>query len=140
MIDRMTEDTHPHLELVGHEPVLEPVDAFWRRSALVRAWWMLRPYRSDAPLNLVGEIFRETGRLAQERGAKAIFVAPNQFFGSPRRDQSLLDELFTRQGLTVIEADFDYHPLQDDVHPDAPSTRRLADMVIASLRTELALQ
>ena len=139
MIDRMAEDTHPHLELVGHEPVLEPVDAFWRRSALVRAWWMARPYRSDEPLKLAGEIFRETGRLAQERGAKAVFVAPNQFFGSPRRDQSLLDELFTRQGLTVIEADFDYHPLQDDVHPDAPSTRRLADLVIASLRTELAL-
>jgi len=138
MTDRMAEETHPHLELVDHEPVLEPVDGFWRRSALVRAWWMLRPYRSDDPLQLAAKIFRETGRLAQQRGAKAIFLAPNQFFGSPRRDQFLLDELFTRQGLTVIDADFDYHPLQDDVHPDAPSTRRLADLVIASLRTELA--
>ena len=99
---------------------------------------MLRPYHSNAPMDLAAKIFHETSRLAQERGAKALFLAPNQMWGSPRGDEYVLDELFRRQGLTVIDADFDYHPLQDDVHPDAPSTRRLADLVIASLRTELA--
>jgi hypothetical protein len=141
MIDRMAEDTHPHLELeLGgrHEPVLDPVDGFWHRSALVRAWWITRPYRTDYPLELAAKIFRETDRLARERGATAIFLAPNQNYGSPRGDGYLLDELFTRQGLTVIDADFGYHPLQDDVHPDAASTRRLADLVIASIRAELA--
>jgi hypothetical protein len=127
MIDRMAEDTHPHLELeLGglHEPVLDPVDGFWHRSALVRAWWITRPYRTDYPLELAARIFRETDRLARERGATAIFLAPNQNYGSPRGDRYLLDELFTRQGLTVIDADFGYHPLQDDVQPrrsvDAP--------------------
>ena len=139
MIDRMAEDTHPHLELGGrHEPMLDPVDGFWHRSALVRAWWITRPYRSDYPLELAARIFRETDRVARERGATAIFLAPNQNYGSPREDRYLIDELFTRQGLTVIDADFGYHPLQDDVHPDAASTRRLADLVIASLRAELA--
>jgi hypothetical protein len=138
MIARMAEDTHPHLEFVGSEPVLQPVDGLWQRSALARAWWMLRPYHSNAPMDLAAKIFHETSRLAQERGAKALFLAPNQMWGSPRGDEYVLDELFRRQGLTVIDADFDYHPLQDDVHPDAPSTRRLADLVIASLRTELA--
>jgi len=139
MIDRMAEDTHRHLELVdGHEPMLDPIDGFWHHSALVRAWWITRPYRTDYPLELAAKIFRETDRLARERGATAIFLAPNQDYGSPRGDRYLLDELFTRQGLTVIDADFGYHPLQDDVHPDAASTRRLADLVIASLRAELA--
>jgi hypothetical protein len=138
MIDRMAEDTHPHLEFVGHEPVVDPVDGFWQRSALRRAWWMQLPYRTDHPLDLSAQIFRETDRLARERGAKAFFLAPNQIFGSPRCDQHLLDQLFMRQGLSVIDADFDYHPLQDDVHPDVPSTRRLADRVIAALRPELA--
>jgi hypothetical protein len=138
MIDRLQEDTHPHLELVGREPVLEPQDGFWRHSALAHAWWLTRPYRSDYPFELAAKIFRETDRLARERGATAVFVAPNQSYGSPRRDRYLLDELFTRQGLTVIDADFGFQPLQEDVHPDAASTRRLADVVVASLRTELA--
>jgi hypothetical protein len=138
MIDRMAEDTHRHLEFVGHEPMLDPTDGFWHHSALVRAWWSTRPYRTDYPFELAAKIFRETDRLARERGATAIFLAPNQSYGSPRNDQYLLDELFTRQGLTVIDGDFGYHPLEDDVHPDAASTRRLADLVIASLRAELA--
>jgi hypothetical protein len=138
MIDRASEETHPHLEFVGHEPVVEPLDGFLHHSALVRAWWLARPYRTDHPLELAAQIFRETDRLAGERGAKAIFLAPNQNYGSPRGDQYVIDELFTRQGLTVIDADFGFHALQDDVHPDAASTRRLADLVVASLRTELA--
>lgn len=138
MIDRASEETHPHLEFVGHEPVVEPLDGFWHHSALVRAWWLARPYRTDHALELAARIFRETDRLARERGARAVFLAPNQDYGTPRGDEYVIDELFTRQGLTVIDADFGFHPLQDDVHPDAASTRRLADLVIASLRTELA--
>jgi len=137
MIDRASEETHPHLEFAGREPVVEPLDGFWHRSALVRAWWLARPYRTDHPLELAAQIFRETNRLARERGAKAIFLAPNQNYGSPRGDQYVMDELFTRQGLEVIDADFGFHPLQDDVHPDAASTRRLADMVIDRLARTL---
>jgi hypothetical protein len=137
-VDRMAEPTHPHLAFVDHEPVLEPVHGLWQDSALLHSWRSMRAYRSDHAFELAAQIFRETDRLARERGARAVFLAPNEDFGSPRKDAYLVDELFAQQGLTVIDADFDYQPLLDDVHPDAASTRRLADLVVASLRAELA--
>ena len=138
MIDRMDEGTHATMELIGHEPVVAPLHGFWQDLRLAREWRSVRPYRTDYPLQLAAAIFRETDRLARERGAKAIFIAPRLNHGEPRGDQYLLDELFTRQGLTVLDADFGFVPLPDDVHPDVPSTRRLADLVVAATRTQLA--
>jgi hypothetical protein len=138
MIDRAAEDTHAHLEFLGDEPVVTPVSGFWQDLHLARAWRNALPYRTDYPLELAAKIFRETDRLARERGAKAFFLAPRQVPGATRGDQYLLDELFTRQGLTVIDAEFGFVPIPDDVHPDTASTRRLADVVVAAMRTELA--
>jgi hypothetical protein len=138
MIDRSEEDTHRHLRFFDHEPVLEPLHGFWQDLRLARAWRAMQPYRTDAPYGLAATIFRETERLARERGIKAFFVAPNQGWGRPRPDQAVLDELFTRQGLRLIDADFGFTMLPNDVHPDTASTRRLAEIVVAALRSELA--
>jgi hypothetical protein len=137
MIDRLQEDTHPHLRFVDDEPVLDPVHGFWQDLRLARAWRATQPYRTDGPYELAATIYRETDRLARAHGAKAFFVAPNQAWGRPRPDQAVIDELFTRQGLRVIDADFDFVMMPNDVHPDAASTRRLAEIVVAAMRPEL---
>jgi hypothetical protein len=137
MLDRLEEDTHRHLRFVDHEPVLEPLHGFWQDLRLARAWRAAQPYRSDAPYELAATIFRETDRLSRERGAKAVFLAPNQGWGRPRPDAAVLEELFTRQGLRLVDADFGFVMMPNDVHPDAASTRRLAEIVVAALRPEL---
>jgi hypothetical protein len=138
MIDRLEEDTHRHLHFVDDEPVLDPLHGFWQDLRLARAWRATQPYRSDAPYELAATIVRETDRLATQRGIKAFFLAPNQGWGRPRPDQAVLDELFTRQGLRLIDADFGFVMMPNDVHPDTASTRRLAETVVAALRPELA--
>jgi hypothetical protein len=64
-------------------------------------------------------------------------VAPSLGFPTPRADAELLDELFTRQGLTLLDVDIGNTPLLNDVHPDRFAIRRLADAISGSLREEL---
>jgi hypothetical protein len=96
------------------------------------------PYRRDDAYGLVAEIYRRTDRLARARGATALFVAPQFNHDSPRRDQWMVDELITSQGLRALDVDFGFEVIPGDNHPNTASTRRLADAIVAALRTEIA--
>ncbi len=135
MLWRLSEYDHPHLGFDGLEPKVVPV-SFLHDLRLERMRKNLISYRDE--LALAAKIFRETARLAHERGAKAIFVAPRFNDQDPREDRYLIDELFAQQGLTVLDTSFGYQAIVNDNHPDAPSQRRLADAVVGTLRAELA--
>ena len=50
----------------------------------------------------------------------------------------MIDEVFTAQGLDVVDVDFGFEPQVRDNHPNAASTRRLAEAVTAALRPRVA--
>jgi hypothetical protein len=98
----------------------------------------LLPYRDEASIELTGEIFRQTARLARSRGARALFVTPQLGYGRPRGDGYLVDDLLTRQGLEVVDPDWDFEPVAPgDLHPNARSTRTMAAAVVKVLGGEL---
>jgi hypothetical protein len=138
MVPRMEEDTHPRLVFDGVEAKLEPSRGFWHDMHLAAAWRWLVPYRDDGVIQLAARLLKDEERMAQARGAKPLFVAPR--FGPTRVDQYLFDELFTQQGLDVVDVDFRWEQLPGDSHPNPVSTRRLADAVVAALRRELAMR
>src|SRR6185437_1069234 len=89
MLWRLSDDDHPHLGFDGLEPKAVPL-GFWTDLRIEKIWKNVVPYRDEVALE--ARIFRETARLAQARGAKAIFVAPRFDEKNPREDKDLIDE------------------------------------------------
>ncbi|MEO6420942.1 MAG: hypothetical protein ABIP39_16130 [Polyangiaceae bacterium] len=137
MLWRLSDNDHPHLGFDGPLPKVVPL-GFWTDLRIEKIWKNVIPYRNE--LALEAKIVRETARLAEERGAKAIFVAPRFNDQNPREDAYLVEQLFVQQGLTVVDTSFGYQSIAYDNHPDAASERRLADAVLVTLRTQLALK
>jgi hypothetical protein len=135
MLRRLRDEDHPR---IAFDETLAPrvvsPQGFWPELRLARVWDRVVPYHDDSEVLHAAEIYRATARIARERGARAIFVAPR--FGQPHGDKYLTDELFTNQGLTLVEIDAGSEQVEG--HPDTRATRRLADAVIAELRAELA--
>jgi hypothetical protein len=138
MAVRMTNDDHPRLELDGLVPKVVPAHGFFHDLHVAQVERLLLPHPGDGALRMAARIFRETDRLARERGAKAVFVAPRFDSQEPRGDAYLIRELFTDQGLTVVDVDYKFEPLPDDGHPNAAATKRLADAVTLAIRAEVA--
>ncbi len=136
MVARLERVDHPRLFFDGDEPKLEAPD-FIQGLRLTQALRESFGFHREWAIETTAAVFRQTARLARERGARAIFVTPHLQRYWPRRDSYFVDELLVRQGLTVVNSDFGFEPIPGDNHPDAASTRRLADAVIAALRTEL---
>ena len=138
MVDRLARIDHPRVVFEGLEAKVMPPDVGWRRFHLVQAFYGAFEYRDEETIARAAEVLRATARLAHERGARPLFVAP--FLGvGPRQDGYLIDALFRAQGLPVIEPDIQYVRLPGDYHPNAASTRRLADAVVQALQGEEAL-
>jgi hypothetical protein len=138
MVERVTGDDHPHLTFDGLVPNVTVAHDRWRDLALVRAFHEAVIYRDEETLELVQTIFRETTRLAEARGAQSLFVTPCLGNGWPRGDGYLVDALLRKQGLAVVDPDFHFEGIPGDNHPNAASTRRLAEAVVAALRIQLA--
>ncbi|HEY2518358.1 MAG TPA: hypothetical protein VGI39_46135 [Polyangiaceae bacterium] len=137
MVDRLARIDHPRVEFDGLEVKVLPPDVGWRRLHLVQAFYGAFEYRDEGTIARAAEVVRETARLAKARGARPLFVAP--FLGvGPRQDGYLVDVLFRQQGLPVIEPDIQYVRLPGDYHPNAESTRLLADAVVHALQAEEA--
>jgi hypothetical protein len=123
------------LRFEGGGPVVDPPSTgFWEDVRLVRVVKAWLPFRDDAAERLTGEIFRQTDLLAQRRGARALFVVPRFDDGCRRVSIRVVDDLLTSRGLTVVDPAWHYRPLPQDDHPDAASTREMAEAVIAELR------
>ena len=137
MIARMDQDTHPHLFFEGDVPQVTPAGGFFSDLHVVHAFRAAVPYRDGSTLERAAKVFRDTDKMVRARGARPIFVAPGCWTGH-RYDQYLVDELFTNQGLEVMDASWDLTQLPEDNHPNQAWTRRLADEVIAMLRRDLA--
>ena len=138
MVDRVGWSDHPRLALDDHDVrVTPPASGGWGDLRLLRLAHEAIPYRAEDAIMLTGAVFEETARLAQTRGASALFVAPHLGRGA-RGDRYLVDELLVRRGLTVIDPDWRFEPIRGDGHPNAASTRRLAEAVVAALGQALA--
>jgi hypothetical protein len=138
LVERVSWPDRPRLSFDGHVPWVSPARVgFWEDMRLVRLERALAPLDADA-VALTGRIFLETARVANEHGARALFLTPYFPDGWPRGDRRLVDELLVKPGLTVVDPDWGYEPLPGDNHPDAASTRRLAAALAAALRNELA--
>jgi hypothetical protein len=136
-VDRLERVDHPRVVFDGVTPRVVP-PSFVEELRLSQAFREALTYRSDAAIAATGEVLRQTARLAKERGARAIFLAPHLRTTWPRGDGYLIDELLVRQGLTVVSPQFGFEPIPGDNHPNAASTRRLAEAVILALQAELA--
>jgi hypothetical protein len=134
LVERVSWRDRPRLSFVGDDPsVAPPHVGFWEDLRLTRLVRALSPLEPDA-VALTGRIFLETARHANEHGARALFVTPYFASGWPHGDRHLADELLANAGLTVISPNWQFEALPDDEHPNAASTRRLAEAVVAALR------
>jgi hypothetical protein len=136
LVDRVGWFDRPRLAFDRDEPVVSPPrPGFWRDLRVVRVVTELLPYRDEASIELTGEIFRQTARLARTRGARALFVTPQLGRGGrPRGDAALIDELLSRQALEVVDPDWVFEPLEPgDLHPNARATRTMAAAVAKAL-------
>ena len=120
----------------GVEVKLVP-PSFVQNLRLTQAFRESFDFHAEWAIQTTAEVFRRTARLAEERGARAIFVTP--YLGKkPRGDEYLIEEVLVRQGLTVIDPDFDFEPIPVDNHPNAASTHRLAEAIVAAIQAALA--
>ena len=134
LIDRVSWVDRPRLAFEGDQPVVSaPRPGLWRDLRLVRLATDLVPYRDEASIELTGEILRRTARLARARGARALFVTPELGRRRSPGDSALLDQLLVRQGLEVVDPDWQYETLPGDNHPNAAATGRMAEAVIEAL-------
>jgi hypothetical protein len=138
LVDRVGWIDRPRLAFDADQPVVSPAwPGFWRDLRVIRVLNDLLPYRDEASIELTGEIFRQTARLARARGARALFLTPHLGRGRPRGDGYLIDDLLSRQGLEVVDPDWAFEPLEPgDVHPNARATRTMAAAVVKALRGE----
>jgi|HubBroStandDraft_1064217.scaffolds.fasta_scaffold27597_3 hypothetical protein len=127
MMWRMTHTNHPQVSLDAGSLTLIPATKSWRDLAIGQLWLDVVRYDSDAVVTRAAALFRETVRLAADRGARALFVRP--YFGK-RDDGALIDHLFTRQGIPCVVVDIGTEVLPLDYHPDAKATRRVAEAVV----------
>jgi hypothetical protein len=138
MVGRVQRVDHPRLVFEGVEPKLVP-PGFVQSLRLTQVLRESLGFQAEWAIESTQEVFRRTVKLANERMARAVFVTPYLETEWPRRDGYLIDELLVRQGFTVVDPRFGFEPIsRDDRHPDAASTRRLAEAVILALRSELA--
>jgi hypothetical protein len=138
LVDRVGWDDRPRLAFAGDQPVIGPPrTGFWGDTRVVRIVTGLLPYRDEASIQLTGAIFRQTARLARSRGARALFLAPQLGRERPRGDAYLVDELLVRQGLEVVDPDWEYETLPGDNHPNAAATRTMAAAVVDALAREV---
>jgi hypothetical protein len=135
LVDRVGWVDRPRLSFDGDQPIVSPPrPGFWRDLRTVRVASDLLPYRDEASIELTGEIFRQTARLARTRGARAIFVTPRLGRARPPEDADLIDELLSHQGLEVVDPDWVFEPLEPgDLHPNARATRTMAAAVAKAL-------
>jgi hypothetical protein len=136
LVDRYERFDHPRLVFDGEMPRNVP-PTFLQGLRLTEALRGCFGYREEGAIQTTGEIFQRTARLAKGRGARALFVAPYLGAGWPRVDGFLVEELLVRPGLTVVDPRFGFEPIPGDNHPNAASTRRLAEAVASAL-AELA--
>jgi hypothetical protein len=140
MVGRIQRVDHQRLLFEGDEPKLVPT-GFVQGMRLTQVFRELSGFQAEWAIQTTAEVFRRTARVAKERGARPVFVTPYVQDGWPRRDGYLVQELLVRQGLTVVDPEFRFERISnDDSHPNPASTRRLAEAVIAELRTELAVR
>jgi hypothetical protein len=137
LVNRLERVDHPRLVFDGVEAKLVAPD-FVQNLRLTQAFRESLDFHPEWAIKTTEEVFRQTARLAKERGARAIFLTPYLGTNWPRGDGYLVQELLVRQGLTVVDPNFGFEPIPGDNHPNAASTRRLAQAVIAALQTELA--
>jgi hypothetical protein len=136
LVDRVGWADRPRLAFDGDEPVVSPPHpGLWRDLRVARVVSELLPYRDEASIELTGEIFRQTARLARTRGARALFLTPH--LGErprPPGDARLIDELLTRQHLEVVDPTWVFEPIEPgDLHPNARATRAMAAAVVRAL-------
>jgi hypothetical protein len=134
ILSRMRLDTHPTIRFDGDAfSVVPPARPAWRDLHLLQVAADVIPYQpaADETLELAANIFKATADLGNARGAKVIFVGPR--FGEPRGDQYVIDEIFTRQGLDILDVDIGAERLPNDVHPAQAGTRKLAAAVVDAL-------
>jgi hypothetical protein len=138
MVGRIQRVDHQRLVFAGDEPTLVS-PGFVQGLRLTQVFRELSNFQAEWAIETTAEVFRQTERLARERRARAIFVTPYVQDGWPRRDGYLIEELLVRQGLTVVDPRFGFERISgEDSHPNAASTRRLAEAVVGALRAELA--
>lgn len=141
LVERVSWTDRPRLRFEGGAPLVGPPSTgFWEDLRLVRVVKTWLPFRDDAAARLVGEIFRQTDLLARQHGARALFVVPRFDDGCRRVNGRVVDDLLVSRGLTVVDPAWDYRPLPQDEHPDAASTRQMAEAVIAELRRRSPLR
>lgn len=136
MIGRVERDDHPRLRFEGDAISLGPPD-FLQTSHLAQALRESFGFHREWALEETRDVLRRTAELAEARGARAVFVAPHLQTYWPRTDDYFVDELLTKQGFAVVNPRFGFEPIPGDTHPNAASTRRLAEAVVDALRREL---
>jgi hypothetical protein len=133
LVERVGWIDRPRLAFDGDRPTMSPPHpGFWRDLRVVRVVTDLAAIRDEASIELTGTILRQTARLARERGARPLFLAPRLGHRS-RADADLVDALLVRQGLDAVDPDWDCETLPGDNHPNAAATRVLAGAVVKAL-------
>jgi hypothetical protein len=136
LVSRVERVDHPRMIFDGDDVKLVP-PGFIQNLRLTQAFRESFDFHAAWALETTAEVFRRTVQMAKARGARAIFVTP--YLGKkPRGDDFLIQELLVRQGFTVIDPDFDFEPIPVDNHPNAASTRSLAEALVVAFRAELA--
>ena len=131
LVSRVERVDHPRMVFDGPEVMLV-APGFVQNLRLTQAFRESFDFHAEWAIQTTAEAFRRTAALAKTRGARALFVAP--YLGKkPRGDGYLIDELLVRQGLDVLDPDFDFEPIPADGHPNAASTRRLAEAIAKEL-------
>ncbi len=137
LVDRVERVDHQRISFDGDDVKLED-PGFFQGLRLTQALRESFELRAEWAIQTTAEVFRRAAAMAKARGAKIIFVTPYLGCNWPRSEDYLVDELVRKQGFVAVDPHFGFQGIPHDQHPDAPSTRRLAEAVIATLRTELA--
>jgi hypothetical protein len=137
LLERVQRVDHPRLVFDGVEPKLV-APGFLESTRFAQAFRELFSYDAEWAIQTTAEVFRQTVRLANERGARAIFVSPYLGTNWPRGDGYLVDHLLVQPGYAVADQRIGFEPVPGDNHPNAASTRRLAEAVVRKLKAELA--
>jgi hypothetical protein len=135
MVNRMGRLDHPRLAFEGNEAKFLPPRPI-QSLRLTQVFDESIDFHPEWEIQSAAEIFRQTARLARERNARMVFVTPYLGRDWPRKDGYLIENLLVREGYTVVNPNYGFEPLPGDGHPNAASTRRLAEAVIEALRSD----
>ena len=132
LLGRNLDDNRPHL---GPGLVWRPAVPHARLMSLAT---LIVPYRRETTIErgiaVTREVLRATAALATARGATPLIVVP-QFNREDDVERTLRRRILDDAGLSYVFVEFDHGwRIPGDLHPNAPTARRIAIAIADRLR------